>query len=344
MQIQNERFAYPRERINARKAFSRCYLALVVFMTVAAVIISGVSIASIVLLGPEAALGLMSNPYVQYGLQVVVMYMIAFPLFLLITHGLPKTNYKKRHLGFGEFVAVFFISCFAVTVGSLISSLIAYFIPSSSSGVVDSFVMDAPMWLIIAVVVIIGPIVEEIAFRKILIDRLGIYGDRLAVFVSSVTFGLFHGNIEQLFYATVLGVIFGYVYIRTRNIIYPIILHILINFLGSVPALLMTSTLADLEAMGENAMLAGFEAIEFIVSVGLFLLVRYGFALAGMAVLLYCIFAGKISFPRGRVVRLKAGTVARSVLFNIGAIIFYVYFGLEIALSVNPDLLSFLNA
>ena len=340
--ITTERFAYRRERRDAKRAFSRCYFSLVVFIAVASVIITGITVAALILFGPERATAILSNPYVTYGLQVVVMYMIAFPIFLLITLGLPRANYGKRSMGFGEFVSVFFISCFAVTVGSFISYLLSLLIPSADQGVIDGFVIDTPLWLVIAVVVIIGPIVEEVVFRKVLIDRLGVYGDRRAIFVSAIAFGFFHGNPEQLFYATALGIIFGYVYAKTRKIIYPIILHMLINLLGSVPAILLSEILAEMETITEEAAISGADAIKYLFSVGLFLLVRYGFALAGMAIFLYCIFAGKIRFSRNCHIRLKAGTALRCSVFNLGAILFFLYFGLQIALYINPGLFDFL--
>ena len=48
-------------------------------------------------------------------------------------------------------------------------------------------------------------------FRKLIIDRMSIYGDKLAIIVSSIAFGLFHGNFYQIFYATLIGFILGYV-------------------------------------------------------------------------------------------------------------------------------------
>ena len=49
-------------------------------------------------------------------------------------------------------------------------------------------------WAIILVMVIMAPIFEEILFRKVLIDRVRVYGDKAAIVVSVFIFGLSHGN------------------------------------------------------------------------------------------------------------------------------------------------------
>ena len=49
-------------------------------------------------------------------------------------------------------------------------------------------------------------------------------------------FGLFHLNLFQFFYAFGLGLMFGYVYMRTSQLRYSIVMHMIINFNGSVLA------------------------------------------------------------------------------------------------------------
>ena len=44
---------------------------------------------------------------------------------------------------------------------------------------------------------------------------------------SGLMFGLFHGNLNQFVYAFVLGLCFGFIYVKTGNIRYTIGLHML---------------------------------------------------------------------------------------------------------------------
>ena len=48
--------------------------------------------------------------------------------------------------------------------------------------------------MIILTSVIIAPVMEELVFRKYLVDRLVPYGQKTAVVLSGLFFGLFHGN------------------------------------------------------------------------------------------------------------------------------------------------------
>ena len=65
---------------------------------------------------------------------------------------------------------------------------------------------------------------------------------------SALTFALFHMNLFQFFYAFGMGLIFAYVYLRTRRLRYPVLMHMIINFMGSVVPLWVVSNL-DLDAL-----------------------------------------------------------------------------------------------
>lgn len=77
---------------------------------------------------------------------------------------------------------------------------------------------------------IIVPIAEELIFRGVLFKRLSyVTSTRLAVLISSLIFGVMHGNLVQFVYASVLGAIMCFVYIRCKNILAPILFHIFAN-------------------------------------------------------------------------------------------------------------------
>lgn len=89
-------------------------------------------------------------------------------------------------------------------------------------------------WAILLVMVIMAPIFEEILFRKVLIDRVRVYGDKAAIIVSGFIFGLSHGNFYQFFYAFFIGIVLAYIYIHTGKLRYTILFHMAINFIGSI--------------------------------------------------------------------------------------------------------------
>ena len=127
------------------------------------------------------------------------------------------------------------------------------------------------------IISIIGPVFEEILFRKLLIDRTIRYGARISIILSATLFGLMHGNLNQFFYAFLLGGFFAYVYIKTGNIIYTIILHIFLNLIGSVFSLFVVES-ANAITQGTYA---GFD-ISIILIYVIFIITTMLFGLLGL--------------------------------------------------------------
>ncbi|MCX7758589.1 MAG: CPBP family intramembrane metalloprotease [bacterium] len=85
-------------------------------------------------------------------------------------------------------------------------------------------------------IVIFVPLVEELIFRKYLMDYLLNFFDRwLVVFFSALVFGLVHfESIINTVFIFFMGVFFGFVYLIKRDIIYTYILHSFYNFLSMI--------------------------------------------------------------------------------------------------------------
>lgn len=83
-------------------------------------------------------------------------------------------------------------------------------------------------------VVIIGPIVEELVYRGGILMALRRFGDQFAVVVSAIIFGLMHANIPQIIFATLVGLILGYICVKTNSLRYVIIIHMLNNLIATI--------------------------------------------------------------------------------------------------------------
>lgn len=70
---------------------------------------------------------------------------------------------------------------------------------------------------------------EEVIFRRLLLDRIRIFGDGAAILIGGAAFGLFHGNLNQTLYAFALGAIFTAIVLMTNRIRYTIAIHMVIN-------------------------------------------------------------------------------------------------------------------
>lgn len=85
---------------------------------------------------------------------------------------------------------------------------------------------------------VIPPLVEEILFRGAVLGCLRRWGDWFAIIVSSILFGLYHGNAGQFVFATLVGLVFGYLRVRTDNMLPGMLLHMLNNGLATLAAVL----------------------------------------------------------------------------------------------------------
>lgn len=77
---------------------------------------------------------------------------------------------------------------------------------------------------------ILGPVCEELIFRGLMFQRLcGYVKPVIAVLVSALMFGVYHGNIVQGVYAFVLGTVMALCYLRFQTLWAPIVIHVVAN-------------------------------------------------------------------------------------------------------------------
>ena len=229
----------------AKKDFSRLGFSLLGFFAVISLLQFG---AGYLLARP----GMPESPLLQWTLGYIVpLYVIGVPVALLLMRGVPAERIEAQKLSGKQFF-LFLLMCFPIMYGgNLIGTLLsAMFSSGSAENPLTGVVMDSS-WIQVIVLAVLAPLFEEFIFRKQLIDRIGRYGEKTAIFFSGLTFGLFHGNLYQFFYAFGLGLLFAYIYTRTRKLRYSVILHMCINFLGSVvaPWILKQSDMSGVEAL-----------------------------------------------------------------------------------------------
>ena len=168
------------------------------------------------------------------------MYVLAVPLGLLVIRKVPASPREKKPLGAGHFAIIAIIAVFVMYASNLVGTLLLSLLQSASGAAsanpLDTFTGGEYPLLQALVMVILAPLIEEYVFRKQLIDRMDVYGERLAAVTSALMFGLFHGNLSQFFYAFALGLVLGYVYLKTGRLRFSVSIHMLINFLGGVLA------------------------------------------------------------------------------------------------------------
>lgn len=79
---------------------------------------------------------------------------------------------------------------------------------------------------------LLAPVAEEILFRGLILRNLLPYGKKVAIFVSALLFGLYHGNIVQSPFAFAVGLVLGYVAVE-YSIVWAMALHMFNNLIIS---------------------------------------------------------------------------------------------------------------
>ncbi|TAH74898.1 MAG: CPBP family intramembrane metalloprotease [Anaerolineaceae bacterium] len=180
-------------------------------------------------------------------LTVVGIVGVGLPVFYKLMKKIPDSEIgEQKKLSSGKFIG-YFIVCVALAyisniVGLFISAFIELIKGIEVINPLEDFLFNSNMVLVMIYAIIIAPIVEELIFRKILLDKLRRFGDLPAILITGFAFGIFHFNLPQFFYATVLGILFAYITIRTNRIIYAIVLHMLMNLMGAGIVPLVTAS------------------------------------------------------------------------------------------------------
>ncbi|RMZ57713.1 hypothetical protein APUTEX25_001913 [Auxenochlorella protothecoides] len=103
--------------------------------------------------------------------------------------------------------------------------------PSDARGTVDSIsqlinVDGSTRAALLTTTAILAPVLEESVFRGFLLPSLTrVLPVPLAVLASSAAFGLIHLTPRDFPQLTALGILMGFTYVRTRNLLTPILIH-----------------------------------------------------------------------------------------------------------------------
>ncbi|WP_077611133.1 CPBP family intramembrane glutamic endopeptidase [Clostridium sp. Marseille-P2415] len=227
------------DRRYAWKAFSRVGIGYGAFLLVTFVLQLeiGTIAAALSRFGVEIVFGdgyILGSSFATYAVGGVVTYFIVKDMQVL---GRPQA--KKA--GVKMLAAAFLICMSALFFGNLIGqalmSIVCALQGKPMVNPVEEIMEGLSSWTIFVTMVVMAPVCEEILYRKVLIDRIRLYGDKAAIVVSGFVFALSHGNFYQFFYAFGIGLVFAYIYIQTGRLRYTIAFHMMINFLGSIAAL-----------------------------------------------------------------------------------------------------------
>lgn len=328
------------ELIGAKKQFSRIgWFYMLATAVVFAVQLLALRIAG--LLMPE----LLNDVNMAMLLSMAPMYLIAFPLLiLLMVKKVPAVKIERRRMSAGQYLLSAVICLGLAYAANIVGNILTAVIGWVKGGLVENQIASLTSSLSPAAVfffmVLCAPVMEEFIFRKLIVDRTVRYGQGVAIVVSGLMFGLFHGNLNQFIYATTIGIFLAFLYVKTGNIKITISLHMLFNFIGGFLSSLLIK-MVDLEGYMEAAAGGDFQDIlrhmtdnlAGWILYGLLGLFVIGMLIAG--IVLFIIFAVKRRFvcENGEIVIPRQ--LRYSIAFgNAGMLVFALFWIVQIVMQL----------
>ena len=274
-------------------------------------------------------------------ISMLPVYGIAMPLTYVLIRMVPANRIQPHRMSIQQWLVAFLMCYACMYVGNLFGQAITLIIGEIKGAPVVNTVTEISMeispWVSILVMVILAPVAEELLFRKFLIDRTVKYGEGVAVLLSGVMFGLFHGNLNQFCYAFVIGLFFGFIYVKTGMIRYTIFLHMGINFLGSVASVLFLQYAGYDKLLAAGNPRAQMEVVaEYLPQMMLYavyVMLLLTVAVIGVVLLIlnlkrkkFVCGPGEVTLPKGKRFVLTVG--------NVGMILFAVFWLVQIVLQL----------
>lgn len=145
----------------------------------------------------------------------------------------------------------------------------------------DSSPPEFNRWLIISTV-ILAPVIEEFIFRGIILNKWAEKSSNIrALIISSLLFGLLHIG-SFIIPQFIGGLLYGIVYIKTKKLVYPILMHSINNLipvsLMLLPASESTEAFSVSQLIAELTPVLNIVSLVFIIALPVFLFVVYRYS------------------------------------------------------------------
>lgn len=182
----------------------------------------------------------LNNEYISVAIDSLVSIasiLLPFAIGLLLIKILCK---DKRVLQFNKpnskklFGASLLVGLGALMVSNWLTSMFVYFMGGMGVELTspENFTFSGGFGLYLLYIVrgaVCPALIEEFAFRGVVMQPLRKYGDGFAIVISSLMFALLHGNLVQAPFAFMIGAVIGYLVIITNTMWTGVLIHFINN-------------------------------------------------------------------------------------------------------------------
>lgn len=130
-----------------------------------------------------------------------------------------------------------------ISIG-LIGAIPSMFIMMTYDKHIMNIIMPETSYILSLFSIIIAPISEEFLYRGIILNQLKESGYIFSIVISSIYFGVMHGI--GFLHAFIIGLVLGFAFISTGNIIWPIIIHFIYNLIVDLTGYLLLPLLPQM--------------------------------------------------------------------------------------------------
>lgn len=183
-------------------------------------------------------------------------------LFIILYMLIPEMKSRHRdaeRVSKGSAVMWSIIGIFMAYAAQIIASLIEINVfgiqpGSENTEMLVEIVKDVQYFMIVTAIV--GPILEEIIFRKIIFGSLHKrFNFFISALISSLIFAAVHADFTHLLIYTAMGFTFAFLYVRTKRLIVPIAAHVAMNTLVLIVQIFLADEIKEMEKQLETAQL-----------------------------------------------------------------------------------------
>ncbi|WP_273854126.1 CPBP family intramembrane glutamic endopeptidase [Guptibacillus spartinae] len=164
----------------------------------------------------------------------VFSFLTALVIMLFLLRSTPDVPFERStRVSGGQAVGWSILGVFMAYASQIVAAMIEMNVlgidpGSENTEMLIEVAKASPIFIIVTS--IIGPILEEIVFRKVIFGSLyKRFNFWIAGILSSVIFAAIHFDFSHLLIYTAMGLTFAFLYVKTKRLIVPIIAHMTMN-------------------------------------------------------------------------------------------------------------------
>lgn len=222
--------------------FPKRYIYVLLTYVGVAMILGGIVIPLILfhLAGIDIVLAAIYGNIFSFSLSLLIMFFLMRPDFE--EERLTSTTSVGGIIGW-SFLGVILAFVAQATAATIESSIFKIEMGSENTAFITELVSMTPLFFIVPAIV--GPILEELVFRKVIFGSLYkkmnfFFAGTLSAFI----FAAAHREFEHILIYAAMGFTFAFLYVKTKRIIVPIIAHMVMN-----SVVLLLQQLVDVEEL-----------------------------------------------------------------------------------------------